>query len=129
MRLQMQAIHFDADSKLFSFIQQKLDKLDTFYDRITSGEVFLKLDKGDTNKQQKKRIDVKLYVPGGSVFVSEEGTTFEEATDLAVDTLKMKVKKHKDKRMNAKAPRLDENGADQELKEEDEVSLITEEIE
>lgn len=129
MRLQMQAIHFDADSKLFSFIQQKLDKLDTFYDRITSGEVFLKLDKGDTNKQQKKRIDVKLYVPGGSVFVSEEGTTFEEATDLAVDTLKMKVKKHKDKRMNAKAPRLGENGADQKLKEEDEVSLITEEIE
>ena len=50
MRLQMQAIHFDADPKLLTFIQQKLDKLDTFYDRITSGEVFLKLDRNDNTK-------------------------------------------------------------------------------
>ena len=50
MRLQMQAIHFDADPKLLNFIQTKLDKLDTFYDRITSGEVFLRLDKSENAK-------------------------------------------------------------------------------
>ena len=106
MRLQMQAIHFDADPKLLSFIQQKLDKLDTFYDRITSGEVFLKLDKSDNAKLQTKLLEVKLYVPGGTMFVREQGTTFEEATDLAIDTLKMQVKKFKDKRTNSKAPKL-----------------------
>ena len=106
MRLQMQAIHFDADPKLLLFIQQKLDKLDTFYDRITSGEVFLKLDKSDNAKQHTKLLEVKLYVPGGTMFVREQGTTFEEATDLAVDTLKMQVKKFKDKRTNSKAPKL-----------------------
>jgi putative sigma-54 modulation protein len=124
MRLQMQAIHFDADPKLLSFIQQKLDKLDTFYDRITSGEVFLRLDKSDNAKLHTKLLEVKLYVPGGTMFVREQGTTFEEATDLAVDTLKMQVKKFKDKRTNAKAPKLTED-----LVEVDAVAVITEEIE
>jgi len=120
----MQAIHFDADPKLLSFIQQKLDKLDTFYDRITSGEVFLKLDKSDNAKLQTKLLEVKLYVPGGTMFVREQGTTFEEATDLAIDTLKMQVKKFKDKRNNARAPKIIEGVA-----LEDGVTVITEETE
>ena len=95
MRLQMQAIHFDADPKLLQFIQQKLDKLDTFYDRITSGEVFLKLDKSDNAKLHTKLLEVKLYVPGGTVFVTEKGTTFEEATDLAIESLRKQIAKHK----------------------------------
>ncbi len=99
MKLQMQAIRFDADERLLSFIQQKMDKLDTFYDRIISGEVFLKLDKSENNKISKKLLEVKLYVPGGSIFVKEEGTTFEEATDLAIESLKMKVKKFKNKKI------------------------------
>ncbi|KAA0989960.1 ribosome hibernation-promoting factor, HPF/YfiA family [Dyadobacter aurulentus] len=108
MRLQMQAIHFDADPKLLNFIQQKLDKLDTFYDRITSGEVFLKLDKSENAKAHTKLLEVKLYVPGGTMFVREQGTTFEEATDLAIDTLKMQVKKFKNKRNNARAAKITE---------------------
>jgi putative sigma-54 modulation protein len=108
MRLQMQAIHFDADPKLLAFIQQKLDKLDTFYDRITSGEVFLKLDKSENAKLHKKLLEVKLYVPGGTMFVKEQGTTFEEATDLALETLKMQVKKFKNKKIVARAPKIAE---------------------
>jgi putative sigma-54 modulation protein len=108
MRLQMQAIHFDADPKLLSFIQQKLDKLDTFYDRITSGEVFLKLDKNENAKQHTKLLEVKLYVPGGSMFVREQGSTFEEATDLAIETLKMQVKKFKHKKTISRAPKMSE---------------------
>lgn len=98
MRLQMQAVRFTADERLLNFIQQKMNKLETFYDNITSGDVFLKLDKSESNKIQQKLVEVKLYVPGGSVFVREKGTTFEEATDLAIDTLKMRVKKFKNKR-------------------------------
>lgn len=124
MRLQMQAIHFDADPKLLNFIQQKLDKLDTFYDRITSGEVFLKLDKNDNTKLHTKLLEVKLYVPGGTMFVREQGTTFEEATDLAIDTLKMQVKKFKDKRNNARASKGPEG-----LPEDDGVVLLTEDVE
>lgn len=108
MRLQMQAIHFDADASLLAFIQQKMDKLDTFYDRITSGEVFLKLDGNETNKVHTKLLEVKLYVPGGTMFVKEQGTTFEEATDLAVETLKIQVKRFKNKRRETRAPKVAE---------------------
>lgn len=124
MRLQMQAIHFDADPKLLSFIQQKMDKLDTFYDRITSGEVFLKLDKSDNAKLHTKLLEVKIYVPGGTMFVREQGTTFEEATDLAIDTLKMQVKKFKDKRNNSRAPKQTDG-----VLQTDELAVITEDIE
>ncbi len=106
MKLQMQAIHFDADASLLAFIQQKMDKLDTFYDRITSGEVFLKLDGHETNKVHTKLLEVKLYVPGGTMFVKEQGSTFEEATDLAVETLKIQVKKFKNKRRETRAPKV-----------------------
>ncbi|GAB3163880.1 hypothetical protein GCM10027291_04370 [Telluribacter humicola] len=111
MRLQMRAVHFDADQKLLSFIQQKMDKLDTFYDRITSGEVILKLDKSGSTKIHTKLLEVKLYVPGGRVFVKEQGTTFEEATDLALDALKMQVKKYKNKRKDGRAPKLNQVNA------------------
>ncbi|WP_308425732.1 HPF/RaiA family ribosome-associated protein [Dyadobacter beijingensis] len=120
----MQAIHFDADPKLLTFIQQKLDKLDTFYDRITSGEVFLKLAKNDNTKLHTKLLEVKLYVPGGTVFVKEQGTTFEEATDLAIDTLKMQVKKFKNKRNNARVNK----GLD-ELSEDNGVVVLAEDVE
>ncbi len=103
MRLQMQAVRFNADERLLAFIQQKMNKLETFYDNITSGDVFLKLDKSENNKIHKKLVEVKLYVPGGSVFVREKGTTFEEATDLAIDTLKMRVKKFKNKRSDVRS--------------------------
>ena len=45
MKLDIQSIHFDADEKLLDFIQKKCDKLETFFDRITDGEVFLRLEK------------------------------------------------------------------------------------
>jgi putative sigma-54 modulation protein len=104
----MRAVHFDADQKLLSFIQQKMDKLDTFYDRITSGEVILKLDKNEKAKVHTKLLEVKLYVPGGRMFVKEQGSTFEEATDLALEALKMQVKKYKNKRKDGRAPKLTE---------------------
>lgn len=124
MRLQMQAIHFDADPKLLIFIQQKLDKLDTFYDRITSGEVFLKLDRNDNTKLHTKLLEVKLYVPGGTMFVREQGSTFEEATDLAIDTLKMQVKKFKNKRNNSRAPKSLDG-----LSEDNGVVVLAEDVE
>ena len=126
MRLQMQAIHFDADPRLLEFIQQKLDKLDTFYDRITSGEVFLRLDKNENTKLHTKLLEVKLYVPGGTMFVREQGTTFEEATDLAVDTLKMQVKKFKDKKNKARASKIVDGVV---VEEEEELLVLTNETE
>jgi putative sigma-54 modulation protein len=98
MKLQMHSIHFDADAKLLEFIQRKADKLETFYDRITSGEVFLKLNK-DSENHENKVVEIKVNIPGGQLFAKEKGVTFEAATDVAVEALKAQIKKYKEKNL------------------------------
>jgi len=83
--------------KLLEFIQSKLNKLDMFYDRITGGEVFLRLDKGDTKKVRNKMLEVKISLPGATLFVKEQASSFEEAMDNAIEALKIQLKKFKDK--------------------------------
>lgn len=92
MKLQVHSIHFDADRKLIDFIQRKLDKLDRFYDRVVDGEVFLRLNNEGTDN---KTVEVKLNVPGDRLFVVEKARTFEAATDLAVDSLSIQIKRFK----------------------------------
>jgi putative sigma-54 modulation protein len=98
MKLQMHSIHFDADQKLLDYIQKKAEKLDTFYDRITGGEVFLRINK-DTNLHENKVIEIKLSVPGHTLFVKESSSSFEAATDEAMEALKAQIKKFKDKQL------------------------------
>lgn len=96
MKLQMHSIHFNADKKLLDYIQKKSEKLDTFFDRITGGEVFLRLNK-DTNSHENKVVEIKLSVPGHTLFAKETSGTFEAAADEAVEALKAQIKKYKEK--------------------------------
>lgn len=96
MKLQIQSIHFDADQKLLDFIQKKMDKLDTFFDRIVDGEVYLKVESND--QKANKRVHVQLHLPNKtSLNVKEQAGTFEEAVDIAYESLARQLKKTKDK--------------------------------
>ena len=97
MKLQTHSIHFDADIKLLDFIQKRLDKLETFYDRFIDGEVFLRLDK-DSN-QENKMVEIKLNVPGSQLFAKERSDSFEAGVDSAVEGLRRQVKKLKEKQI------------------------------
>ena len=76
MKLQMHSIHFTADQKLLDHIQKKAEKLDTFYDRITGGEVFLRLNK-DTTSHENKVVEIKLSVPA---FFFMDNKTLDQKT-------------------------------------------------
>lgn len=95
MKLNMSAQNFSADQKLTSFIQKKADKLDTFFDKIIDGEVFLKVDGDEANEN--KVVEMKLNVPGTSLFVKEKSKSFEAAADSAVEALRRQLKKYKGK--------------------------------
>ncbi|WP_266367637.1 ribosome hibernation-promoting factor, HPF/YfiA family [Tellurirhabdus rosea] len=97
MRIQVNAVHFTADQRLLDFIQRKLDKLETFHDRILSAEVFLRLDGSDSSRVKQKVFEVKLYMAGDSMFISERAKTFEEAVDVVIDRFKNQLVRHKDK--------------------------------
>ena len=94
MKLQVHSIHFDADSKLINFIQRKIDKLETFYDRLVDGEVFLRLNNEGI---ENKTVEIKLKVPGSQLFAKEQARSFEAATDLATEALRNQLKKFKTK--------------------------------
>ena len=97
MKLQMHSIHFDADSKLLDFIQKRVDKLETFYDRFIDGEVYLRLDKDDQNEN--KIVEIKLNIPGNQIFAKERKDSFEAAADAACEALRRQIKKRKEKQM------------------------------
>ncbi|HZB14318.1 MAG TPA: ribosome-associated translation inhibitor RaiA [Chryseolinea sp.] len=99
MKLQVHSIHFNADSKLITFIQKKLNKLETFYDRMVDGEVFLRLNNEGV---ENKTVEIKLRVPGNQLFAIEKAKSFEAATDLAADALRMQLKKFKTKVKNGR---------------------------
>ncbi|MFM8911966.1 MAG: ribosome hibernation-promoting factor, HPF/YfiA family [Flammeovirgaceae bacterium] len=97
MRLQVHSIHFDADRKLVDFIQRKVDKLETFYDRVVDGEVFLRLNNTGVKN---KTVEIKVKVPGSQLFAKEQARSFEAATDMATEALRNQIKKYKERQKN-----------------------------
>lgn len=95
MNVVIHPVHFDASSQLVSFVNQKLQKLETFFDRIVETEVFLKL--GTKQNIKDKIVEIKVHVPGKTLFVAKTSKTFEESTDLAMHTIAGQLKKQKAK--------------------------------
>jgi putative sigma-54 modulation protein len=96
MKLQIQSINFDADRKLIDFLQKKMDKLDTFFDNIIDGDVYLKVENDD--QRANKHIHIQLNLPNKiTLNVKEQAGTFEEAIDVSYDNLARQLKKTKEK--------------------------------
>lgn len=95
MNVKIQSIKFDADKKLIDFINNKLGKLQRFYDAIIGAEVFLKLE--NTQEMENKIVEVKLLIPGNDLFVQRQAKKFEEGIDECIEVLKRQVTKHKHK--------------------------------
>lgn len=95
MNTQIQSIHFKADKKLIDFIERKLSKLETFHDCIIDAQVFLKLE--NTNVKENKTVEIKINIRQTSFIQTETSISYEAATDLAVDSLKTQIKRHKGK--------------------------------
>ncbi len=95
MTINIQSVHFDADKKLIDFINDKVKKLNTYYEGIITSEVTLKLDKNSNNEN--KIAEIKMNSRGHEFFAKKQCASFEEATDLSCDALKSQLKKHKEK--------------------------------
>lgn len=95
MQVKIQSIHFDADRKLIDFINEKVNKLGHYYDGVTGGEVFLRLEK--SKDAQNKIAEIKLQTRKGELFAKRQCKSFEEAVVESTDALRTQVKKHKEK--------------------------------
>ena len=95
MQITIHSIHFDADQKLLNLIHKKLEKLNLFDDELIFSEVFLRLEKSDTNSN--KIVEVKINTKNKEFFASKQCESFEQAIDLVQDALKRQVKKNKER--------------------------------
>lgn len=93
MEIKVHSVHFSADKKLVDYVNEKVNKLELFFDNIVAGEVFLRIDK--TSDKENKISEVKLLVPGKELFAKKQCKTFEEAVSLSVEALRKQVEKTK----------------------------------
>lgn len=95
MKVNTQSVNFNADVKLINFLQNRLDKLETFYDKVISSDVYLKVE--NTSSKENKIVEIKLNVPKNNFMVKKQCKSFEEAVDTACDSLERKLIKRKEK--------------------------------
>lgn len=95
MKVNVHAVNFTVDGKLVDFIQERLSKLEKFYDKIVSSDVFLKVEK--TSEKENKIVEVKIHVPGDDFMVKKQCKTFEEAIEVSAESLERLLIKRKEK--------------------------------
>ena len=95
MKVNTQSVNFSADIKLINFVQKRLNKLDLFYDKIISSNVYLKVE--NTSLKQNKIVEIKLRIPRDNFVVKKQRKSFEEAVDSACKSLERKLMKKKQK--------------------------------
>lgn len=97
MNVNIQSVHFDADTKLIEYINRKLEKLGNFSDRIIRVSVFLKLD-NVVHAIKDKIAEIRVHIPRHNFFVKSTSKSFEESFDDALDTMVSQIKKNKERK-------------------------------
>ena len=64
--------------------------------KVIDAEIYLKLDHNQSNVKD-KIAEIKIKLPGKTVFAEERSMMFEESIELASDSIVRQVKKHKEK--------------------------------
>jgi putative sigma-54 modulation protein len=96
MNVHIQALHFDADTKLVDTINQKIAKLNQFHDRIIKVDVFLKLD-NVVHTIKDKVAEIRVHVPRADFFVKASSKSFEASFDEAFEAVINQIKRKKEK--------------------------------
>ena len=96
MNVKIQTVHFDADVKLIDYVSKKLQKLQTFHDRIIKVDVFLKLD-NVVHTIKDKIAEIRVHAPRHNFFVKASSKSFEESFDCALESLVNQIKRKKEK--------------------------------
>lgn len=95
MKVNVQAVNFNVDKKLVVFIEDKLSKLEKYFDKIVSVDVYLRTE--NTSDKENKTAEIKVYVPGDSFLIKKTCKTFEEAVDSSEQSLERMLVKYKEK--------------------------------
>lgn len=94
MKITVNAVGVTPHEPLEDFMQKKLSKLETFYDKIIECQVFLKVE--NTTTKENKTAEIILAVPGDDIVVKKTSTSFEESLDHCAEVAKRLLIKKKE---------------------------------
>lgn len=77
-----------------TYIEEKMQKLFENFNFIVHMDVYLREINSTSFKS--KEITLRTQVPGETLVSTEVGSTYHEAFDKALDTLKRQLRKHKE---------------------------------
>lgn len=97
MEIKIKTLKFNADQKLVAYVEKKVARLERFHDGAGVAEVTLSLLSDPDNKNVK----IQIHVPGDEMVIERNAKTFEDAVSAAVDTMKEKLTRAKEKRNEA----------------------------
>lgn len=91
MKTDIETINFAISPSLETLIQNKLQKLSTFYQPIVGAEVYLKKENNKPNKD--KAIRIKINIPGPDVVAEFQSHSFELSLQEVFERIEAQLKK------------------------------------
>ena len=96
MEIRVKSLKFDADQKLLDFVEKKVSKLEKFFDRLDTVDVTLTL----LPEPENKNVNLQTHIPGEELMIERNAKTFEEAVTDAVDLMKEKIVRAKERKFD-----------------------------
>jgi putative sigma-54 modulation protein len=94
MKIHVKSLGLTPHAPLEEHLEKKLNKLDTYYDKIIDCKVFLKME--NSTEKENKTAEIILGVPGDDIVVKKTSASFEESLDLCVEVAKKLLIKKKE---------------------------------
>jgi len=91
MNLIITARHFKLKENLKAYVDEKVRKLDRFYDGIIDVEVILGWEK------QNRYVEMRINVFNKQIIIKEVSDEIRKSFDLALDRAERQLKKYKEK--------------------------------
>lgn len=95
MKVNINSVHFKSSDRLEAFINEKIEKLNTFYDGVIGSDVTLKID--NTGEEDNKIAEVRLMIKGNDLYAKKTCKSFEESIDTAVEALRRQLVRYKER--------------------------------
>ncbi|MCQ4035464.1 HPF/RaiA family ribosome-associated protein [Kaistella montana] len=94
MKISVQSMGLTPHAPLEEYIEKKLSKLDTYYDKIVECKVYLKVE--NKSDKENKTAEIILAVPGDDIVVKKTTSSFEESLDQCAEVAKKLLIKKKE---------------------------------
>ena len=94
MEIKIKALKFEAGEQLTAFVEKKVSRLSRFCEDLAE-EIEVALE---DHLKQGKLAKIQIRVPGEALIIEREADTFENAVTEAVDAMKEKLTRVKEKK-------------------------------